>query len=144
MKMITRTRKTSVSGVMLISAKIDSPPSSSPPASESGSFPIAIALAFGLRFRFGGLVVGRVRRRRRALATCRQRVAWLLHQELEEFVGQKLHLRRDARGTLVEEVEQDDGLDGDENTGRSHHECLRDRSRHHRELDLFITLEATH
>src|SRR6187551_2799368 len=104
MKIITSTRKTSVSGVMLISAKIESPPSS-PPASSSGSFPIAIAITLRARLDVACLFVFGFD----LLGAARLRIAGLLEQELEELVGQQLHFRCDAARALAEEVEQDDG-----------------------------------
>src|SRR5690242_12016378 len=98
MKMMTSTRKTSVSGVMLISAKIDSPPSSGTPSSASGSFPIAIAVS--LRVCLLGLVlgldvdlvdVGPLG----LLRAARLRIARALEEQLEKLVGQELHLDRD-------------------------------------------------
>ena len=122
MKMITITRKTSVSGVMLISAKIDSPPSSSSSPPASGSFPIAIAVS--LRASLGFVLV--VASSTSALLAARGlRLAGLLEQELEELVGEELHLGRDAVRALAEEVEQDDGLDGDEDAGRGDDQGLR-------------------
>src|SRR5262249_20424121 len=98
MKMMSSTRKMSVSGVMLISAKI--PPA---PASSSGSLPSAI---LGLR------VVGQ------------------LAQRLEELVHQQLDVDRDAGEPLVEEVVEDDGLDGDGDAGGGGDERLGDALRH--------------
>src|SRR5262249_12432173 len=107
MKMMSMTRKTSVNGVMLISAKIASPPSS-PPASSSGSFPIAIAIAFrALGHLAGLLVIDRLAAIALVIAAslaARLALARLLEQELEELVGQELHLGRDAVGALAEEV----------------------------------------
>src|SRR4051812_33611173 len=102
MKMITMTRKTSVSGVMLISAKIESPPSSSPSPLTSGCFPIAIvsalrALGFGLGVGLHVVAVLLGLARRGALG---RRV----EQELEELVGEELHLGRDPVRALAEEV----------------------------------------
>src|SRR5262249_37255861 len=134
MKMITITRKTSVSGVMLMSA--NRPPTLSPSSltaasSDSGSFPIAIAFASRLRALVVASPAGLARRRG-------------LGQLLEELVGQELELGRDAAGPLVEEVEEDHGLDGDEDAGGGRDQRLRDRARHHVELDALLALEAAH
>ena len=94
MKMITMTRKTSVSGVMLISAKIESPPSSSSPLPASGSFPIAIAVSLGASSAWCP-VASSSSASCRLLRARRLRVAAAVEQELEELVGEELHLRRD-------------------------------------------------
>src|SRR5687767_4551367 len=98
MKMITITRNTSVSGVMLISAKIVSPPSSA--ASSSGSFPIAIAVT--LHAGFPVVVVFALELG--LLGAAGMRIARLLEQQLEELVGKQFHLGRDAVRALAEEV----------------------------------------
>src|SRR5690606_29155950 len=145
MKSTTITRKTSVSGVMLISAKI-APPSSSPPPSSamSGCFPIAIAIAFrplgllALRARLVLLGLGL------ALHLARLRVARLIEQELEELVGEQLHLRGDPARALAEEVEQDDRLDGDEDAGGRDDQRVRDRAGDLAELDRLLRIEIAH
>src|SRR5664279_1102693 len=134
MKMTTITRKTSVSGVMLISAKIPSLASSasSPP---SGSFPSAIFLSFHLRVDF-------IIRWLLLLATARLRVLRCIEQQLEELVGEELHLRRDPARALAEVVEQDDRLDGDENTDRRHDQRFGYRTGDVGEADLLPLMEA--
>src|SRR3954468_24396340 len=128
MKITTMTRNTSVSGVMLISAKMPSPPSSASSA-ESGSFPRAILTSLHL-----GLDLGI--RRLLLAALGRLGVDRRVEQELEELVGEELHLGRDPRRPLAEVVEQDDGRDGDADTGGGHDQRLRDRTGDIGEADL--------
>src|SRR5258705_13185713 len=100
MKMMSITRNTSVSGVMLISAKMFSVPSSTP-TSSSGSFARAIAVlvaidAFGALGALGGVVVVF------ALAlAARLRVARKLEQGLEGLVRGELYLRRESVAALA-------------------------------------------
>src|SRR5258708_4620884 len=127
MKMISRTRNTSVSGVILISAKIDSPPPSSPTASSSGSFPIAIAVAFRALGEVPRLAVIALVVFALALAVGLG-LAGGIEQQLEELVGEELHLGRDPVGPLAEEVEQDDRADGDADADRGDDQGLGDRA----------------
>src|SRR4051794_18217312 len=117
MKITTITRNTSVSGVMLMSANKLSPtapPPSSSSSPESGCFPIAIVIA--LRALVVGLVLLRLDPavvRVGPLRLLARSVPGLFAQELEEFVGEELHLGRDPVRTLAEEVVHHDRGNGD-------------------------------
>src|SRR6476659_9688978 len=98
MKMISKTRKMSVSGVMLISAKMPSSPSSL----EALGPPIAMLhRRRRLQFGRGSLVAGG-----------RGGVRLLLAQELDELLGHQLQLERRLAQPRHEIVVDDHRLDG--------------------------------
>src|SRR6185503_12773417 len=103
MKITTITRNTSVSGVMLISAKRPSLPSSSSPLLASGSFAAIVVLlvaAIAVRGLAGLDVIGGVVVLVGAPRPLRLGVLRGIEQQLEELVGEQLHLGRHAAGAL--------------------------------------------
>src|SRR5262245_49418674 len=127
MKMISMTRNTSVSGVMLISEKIGS--SEPPSTSASGCFPRAMPLAVLV-----GVAAGERARLLLGAGT-------VLVEQLEELVGHHAQLDRGAGQPLVEEVVEDDRLDGDEDTGGGGIQRHRDAARDHVEAALLDLLQ---
>src|SRR5690242_1290421 len=101
MKMMRRTRKMSVSGVMLISAKTPSPPS----PSASGTLPIP-------------MVSGRLPARF-ARGWSRVKSRQTLSQKLDELVGQQPQLGGDPGQAGLKVVVENHCLDGDQNADRS-------------------------
>src|SRR5262249_55061724 len=86
MKMISRTRKMSVSGVMLISATISSPPSSSPLGRERAAMP---HLRGGLRARLDARGLDVQQRLHEALAGAREAGGHAAGADLQVVVGRE-------------------------------------------------------
>src|SRR3990172_3526586 len=112
MKMMSSTRKMSVSGVMLMSAKM-------PPASASVSSPEGPFSAMGSSALPAAGASGRGGER--------------LLQDLQVLLHEQPELEGELRPVRVEEVVEDDRLDGDRDAARGGHERLRDPRRHDRE-----------